>query len=450
MKKIIRPYGAIVIIIMLFSCVVKAQPEAVIDRIIATVGNDVILLSDLEKTYMQYSAQGVRMEEFDMKCEILEELLFQKLLKYQAVLDSVDISDQMVEGELDRRMRFFVSQIGSEEALEKYFQKSISAIKDELSENIYNQLMSETVQRKITENVHITPAEVNAFFRNIPKDSLPLVGSEVGLSHIVIIPKVTDEEKLETKQKLEKMRSEITSASDFRSKAVLYSQDPGSAKKGGDLGSVRRGELYPEVEAVAFSLAEGEISEVFESRAGYHIVQLIERRGERVNLRHILLKPTPSPYTLVATEKQLDSIATLIMSGAMTFEEAARKFSDDESKTTGGVMVNPYSGTNRFPIEQLDVGLFMVIDKLKVGEISRPVSMQTEEGKNAYRIIRLQRRTEPHTANLKDDYQMIQEAALEDKKNRIISDWIIQKTKNTYINIIDDYNACIFQNKWTN
>ncbi|MBU0488761.1 MAG: peptidylprolyl isomerase [Bacteroidetes bacterium] len=439
----------IVILLIFFAPSACHAQENVIDEIVAVIGNDIILKSDIEKTYFQYVMQGARSESFDMKCEILEELMFQKLLKYQAMLDSVDITDKQVEAELDRRMRYFVAQIGSEEALEKYFQKSVAEIKEELGENIYNQLMSETMQRKITENVHITPSEVSDFFRKIPKDSLPMVNSEIEIAQIVKAPVLTDVEKKEAKDKLENIKTQIVTPSDFKSKAVLYSQDPGSAKKGGDLGWVKRGELFTEVEEVAYGLQENEISPVFESKAGFHIVQMIERRGERINIRHILIKPQVSLSSMVSAERYLDSISTLVMTDKMTFEEAAKKFSDDDSKTNGGVLVNPNTGTSRFEMDQIDASLFFIIDKMKAGEISRPVLMETENGGQAYRLVRLVKRTDPHVANLKDDYPMIQDAALESKKEKNISDWILKKTFDTYVQIHEEYKACLFRYKWT-
>jgi peptidyl-prolyl cis-trans isomerase SurA len=262
------------------------------------------------------------------------------------------------------------------------------------------------------------------------------------------MPPINQEEIERVKNKLQELRYRIINGENFATLAILYSEDPGSAKKGGELGLYGRGEMYPEFEAASFALKGDEVSEIVKTEAGYHIIQLIERRGEYINVRHILIRPKVSPADLVKAKKELDSIADLIENGTYTFEEAVTEFSDDPSKNNNGLVLNPMSGTSLFEADQLDPKVFFVIDKLEVGEISVPVQFQTPDGKDAYRILQLRKRTEPHKANLKDDYDRIQEWALEQKKQDVITKWVEEKSNNTYVRVNDDFKECGFVNKW--
>ena len=426
--------------------IAKSQGK-VIDNISAIVGNNIILKSEIETQYMQVMAQGGK-GGTELKCKIFEELLFQKLLLHQAEVDSVVVTEGQIESEMDRRIRFFINQIGSQEKLEEYYKKSISDIKEEFRGFIKDQLLSQQVQTKITEKIKITPSEVRTFYTSIPKDSLTAVNSEIEIGHIVKTPHISDNIKTETRNKLIELRERIIKENDFAALAVLYSEDPGSAKKGGELGFTNRGELYPEFEAVAYNLKVGEVSQVLESKAGFHIIQLIERRGERINVRHILFQPKPSVNDIAKAKQDLDSIYTLIQSNKYTFAEAALKFSDDPSKNNNGIIINSASGTSKFDAKDIEPSLFFVVDNLKPGEISKPVPMRTDDGKQAYRIIYLKSRTAPHTANLKDDYDKIQTLALQFKQNEEIEKWVNEKLKTTYVNIIDKSLNCTFKNKW--
>jgi peptidyl-prolyl cis-trans isomerase SurA len=435
-------------VITLFALSVSAQPQKkLIDQVIAVVGNNIILQSDLENQYFQMLQQGGEENE-NSRCELLEELLFQKLLLHQAKLDSVKINDSQVESEMDRRMRYFIQQIGSEEKLEEYYGKSINAIKDEFREIIRDQLLIQQVQQKITGNITVTPAEVKSFFNKIPKDSLPFVNSELEVAQIVAYPKISNEAKDEARTKSEELRARVVKGESFSTLAVLYSEDPGSAKRGGELGFVERGVFVPEFEAVAFRLKIGQISEIVETTFGYHFMELIERRGERINIRHILITPKVGQDDLKKARHYIDSIRTLIINtDTLNFNEAAALFSDDkDTKYNGGLLVNPVNGTNRFEADQLDPSVFFTVDKMKVGEISQPVAYQMPGGKQAFRILYLKTRTEPHRANLKDDYQRIQDAALNDKQDKIIAKWIDKKMSTTYFKISDDYKSCNMEN----
>ena len=427
-----------------------AAQEKVIDRIVGVVGKNIILQSELEVQYNQYLAQG-NTPNPDVKCEIMDQMLLSKLMINQAELDSVDVPESQVEGELDRRIRYFVSQIGSEQKLEEYYKKSIAEIKAEFRETIKDQLLAQTIQSKITKDVNASPSDVRAYFERIPVDSLPYINAELEIAQVVKYPVVSAEEKRDVKEELERIRQKIMDGTDFGAMAGLYSQDPGSAKRGGELGFVSRGDLVPEFEAAAFALKGTEISKVFESKYGYHIVQLIERRGAQINVRHILLKPKMNSVNLAASSLLLDSIAKAIRSGSISFAEAAQRFSDDEeTRNSGGVMVNGATGTTRFEPDQLDPTMFFQVDKMMVGEVSAPTLFQNAEGSQGYRLLLVKSRTEPHHANLKDDYQRVQNAALTEKQNNALLDWVKKKKATTYIHVDDDFRNCEALQDWFN
>ena len=427
------------------------QPQGeLVDEVIAIVGSNIVLKSDIEAQYIQFRMQqgGAAGGESSVKCNIMESMLRQKLLLSQGELDSVEVSDMQVESEMDRRLRYYIKQFGSQEKLEEFYQQSIFEIKDEFRGLIKQQMMMETVQNSITTDVTVTPSEVRSFYKDIPKDSLPLINSEVELIQIVKKPPINPEERERIRNKLLELRKRVLGGESFATLAILYSEDPGSAKSGGELGFVGRGELYPEFEAVAFNLKEGEVSDILETEAGFHIIQMIERRGDYINVRHILLQPKVSPLDLMKAKNELDSIAGLIEEGKYTFEESVAEFSDDPSKNNGGLLINPNTGTSVFEADELDPKVFFVIDKLEVGEISAPVPFKTDDNKDAYRILYLKKRTEPHKANLKDDYDKIQMWALEQKKQEVIQDWVAVKIDKTFIKISDSYKDCEFANNW--
>jgi peptidyl-prolyl cis-trans isomerase SurA len=428
----------------------QRQQGVIIDQIVAVVGANVILHSDVEAQYIQYRMQegGARGSAKTIKCNLLENMLYQKLLLNQAELDSVEVSEAQVEGEMDRRLRHYISMFGSPEKFEEFYKKSILQFKEDLREQVKELMMVENVQQTITKDVKITPSEVRAFFKQIPTDSLPFLNSEFQLSQIVIMPPINKDEKERVKDKLTGLRDRILKGESFATLAILYSEDPGSAKNGGELGLHGRGEMFPEFEAVAFSLKDGEVSEIVETEAGYHIIQLIERRGDYINVRHILVMPKVSPLDLAKAKVKLDSVSQLIQDKKYTFEEAVKKFSEDPSKNNGGILVNPMTGNSVFESDQLDPKVFFVIDKLKVGDISNPVPFKMDDGKDAYRILYLKSRTEPHRANLKEDYDKIQSWALEDKKGKVMNEWISEKIESTYIKINGDLGKCEFTNDW--
>lgn len=419
--------------------------EKVVDRIIAVVGQNMVLESDIESQYLQAKMQGsIEGASRTVKCQILENMLLQNVMLNQAELDSVQVSDSEVEQSLDQRLHYFISQFGSQEKLEEYYGKTILEIKEEFRSLVKNNMLVDEVQKSITKNVFVTPSEVKDFYRKMPTDSVPLISAKVEMRQIVKIPPVSLEQKVLIKEKLRDLRRRVMEGENFATLAILYSEDPGSAAKGGEIGFFGRGELYPEYEAAAFKLKEGEVSEVIETKAGFHIIQLIERKGDYINTRHILLQAKPSPVDLENARTSLDSLLVKIRKGEITFEAAAEKYSDDPGKSGGGYIINPYNGTTWFEMDQLEPQVSFIINKLDVGQISSPSPTQTEDGKDAFRLVKLQARTEPHRANLTDDYSYLQELALQKKKQEKLVDWVNKNVGNTYIMVIDDYKSCPF------
>lgn len=431
----------------------------VVDKVVAVVGKNIILQSDVEGQYIQYRMQGdIQGNANDMRCAILEDLLFQKLMLNQAEMDSLTVTDNEVEMEMNRRISELVGRAGSQEKLESIFNKSMSEIKEELRRLVKDRMLQDQVRNGILSGVAVTPAEVRNFYRSQPQDSIPMIGEEYEIAQIVKRPPVSIDQKLQVKDQLYQIRKRILDGeSSFSTMAILYSEDPGSAKKGGELGFTGRGEFAPEFEATAFNLRDGEISEVIETQFGFHIIQLIERRGEYVNCRHILMTAKVPVEALEQAQHELDSAATLIRSGAMTFEEACLKFSDDDSKTNGGYISNPAMGGHRLGSSDIqEMGeyfpefknLAFVISKLDVGQVSDPVPMTTNDNKDAFRVVVIKKKIPAHKANLNDDYWRIQTWALNQKNQSVIQQWIKDKAKKAYIRIDEDYKDCDFQFDW--
>jgi peptidyl-prolyl cis-trans isomerase SurA len=444
----IRKRVMLAIALCMIMIAAKAQ-EKVIDEVVATVGSHMIMLSDIEQQYMQMRAQeGFNTNSTTARCQILESMLFQKLMLNQAEFDSLKVTDEEVEGSLDSKLRYYIQQFGSRDKLEAFYKKSIDQIKAEFKEPIREQLLEEQVQQKITADIKVTPSQVKKYFNDIPSDSIPIIATEYEIAEIVKDPPLSPEELNTAKEKIAALRARIVKGEKFATLAILYSEDPGSAPKGGELGLFGRGDMYPEFEAAAFSLKKGEVSDIIKTKAGYHILQLIERRGEYVNARHILIIPKVSAMDIAQAKVKLDSIADLIRKDSITFEKAVRKYSDDPNRINGGLLINPASGNSRFEASQVDREVFFVIDKMKVGDVSKPVPMTNEDGKEAYRLLYLKVRTEPHRASLKDDYNQIQEWALSDRKSKAISDWIMKKISTSYVNVTDTYKSCKFTHKW--
>ncbi len=445
----LRRFFAVFAIVTICSSTIYAQQAQVIDKIVAVVGNNIIMQSDIEEQYMQYRMQGgIKGSASSIRCEILEDMLFRKLMLNQAELDSITVSDEQIDSEVDRYIRYYLSQFGSQEKLEKYYDKPMKDIKNDLRDMLKEKQLMEEVQRKIVEGVNATPSDVRDFYYNIPKDSIPMVSAQYEIAELVKKPPITLDEKLAVKERLYGLRSRILKGERFSTMALLYSEDPGSAKKGGELGFKGRGELVPEFEAAAFALKDGEISEVVETEYGYHIIQLIERRGDYINVRHILLTVKVSPEALQTAYNELEYIADLIRKDSITFDEAVKVHSDEDDKTNGGYLINPVTGGTLFAAEDLDQQVSVVINRLQVGEVSDPVPMKTKNDKDAYRLLIIKKKTTPHKANLKEDYALIQQWTMQKLRQDAINKWIDAKSSKAYVKISDDYKDCDFNFDW--
>ncbi len=423
------------------------QEPVVVDEIVAVVGNQIILASEIatQKNQLREQYKITNPDE----CAILEELLIERLMLHQAAVDSIDVSESQIQSELDRRMRHFVQQFGSEKKMEEYLGKSMVELKEDYHDQLYDQLRIQQVQGKITEDVNVTPAEVTQYFNNIPIDSLPLISSQVEVAQLVVYPAENSEEISKTIERLEKFRKEVAAGKDFGTLAILYSEDPGSASQNGELGMQEKGTFVPEFDAVAFSLNDGQVSKVFKTQFGYHIMQMIERRGEKYNARHILLKPKSKSEDLIAAKNKLDSLIGVMKRDSISFEVAATRFSmDDDTKNNGGVIVNLQTGSPRFDMSEIDPQVSFTIDKMEVGDVSPPVVLTTTSGTQGYRILKLITRTKPHRANLREDYQLVQEAASSGLRNDAMKSWVNKKIAVSYIKLSDTYRTCVTNYNW--
>ncbi|HOP02982.1 MAG TPA: peptidylprolyl isomerase [Tenuifilaceae bacterium] len=422
-----------------------ASSQEVIDQVVAVVGADMILLSDIEQEVLRMKMQGY-LPDGDVKCNVLEEMLIHKLLLHQAMIDSLPSNEMMVEGEMERRLNFFINQVGSEAALEKYFNKSIFQIKDDIRDMIQETQLTQQMRSKLVENVSITPSEVKDFYKTIPQDSLPQVPVQYELRQIVLYPSSSGDAKFQVRERLLEIRERILKGERFAPLAVAYSEDRASATKGGELGFRSREELVKSFADVAFSLKEGQVSQIVESEYGFHIIQMIEKRGDQVNVRHILMKPSFSSEVLMKTSQRLDSIAYKIRSDSISFINAARLFSEDtKTRVGGGIMINAQTGTSLFEKEHLPPTDFFVIKNLNVGEISEPFESRDEHANIIYKIITVTRIIPTHRANLKDDYATIQTIAKSKKEQDVFMEWVAKATKTTYIKIDPSFVKCEFR-----
>ncbi|MEJ5265084.1 MAG: peptidylprolyl isomerase [Bacteroidales bacterium] len=416
--------------------------KVIVDRVIGVVGNSIILQSDFEQQLLQYKAQRMRVDP----CFVFENFLIQKLMVNQAKVDSIEVSEATVEMQLNNRIDMYIQQAGSREKLEEYFNRSLSQIKEDMRQPMREQLIMQKMSGEITKNLKITPSEVEAFYLSLPPDSIPLVNTQYEYKQIVIHPPYTEQAIFEIKNQLLNLRKAVLDGRSFASLAVIYSEDQASAVNGGEIGFMSRGELDPEYARVAFSLKEGAVSGIVETQFGYHLIQVIKRDGDRVNTRHILMRPKPTEKEIKYAYNKLDSILTLIKNDSITFEKAAFLFSTDEAtKMSYGQVVNPYNSSTRFEIDQLPQEDYVMLKKLNIGEISAPFQSTDAAKRPIFKIVKLVNRIEPHKANLKDDYQLIQEMALENKKKKIIDEWIDNKIKTTYIRIDPSFAKCKFE-----
>ena len=435
--------NSIVIALCLLSFLGYSQNS--IEGIVAVVGNKVIFKSAVETQYLQMRQSAVVGEE--AKCQILDEMMFQKLLSHHAEVDSLIVSDDEVDRAIEQRIDFFVNQIGSVQKLEVYFGKSISELREEFQTLFREQILGQRMESKVTSEVKATPKDVLEFYNRIPEDSLPIFPEEIYLSQVVVFPKVDAKERERITNKLNGFKQRIKDGEDFAFLASLYSDDPGSAKQGGDLGFVKKGKLVPKFESVAFRLQEDELSDIVETKFGFHLIQMVKRRGEQFKIRHILIKPKISVQAINDAKSTLDSLVNLMDSDTLSFEQLAVKYSEDESKNNGGVIVNPQTGSSSFVLKELDASVSSTIDGLSQKEISKPTVFETYDGRKACRIIHVDRIIEEHKANLKEDYDRIQSVALQELKAVALQNWKREKIKETYIDIKDDF-GCVWSDNW--
>lgn len=440
--------------LFLFICLVfksgqlDAQPT-VIDEVIAQVGDEIVLLSNIQEQKLQAIQQGQKIDD-KSNCFILEEYMFQELLLNQAKIDSIMIPENQVLAEMDNRLRYFEMQIGGRDKLEEFYGKSVEEIKEEFYGMIEESMMVQEMERTITSDVKVSPKEVREFYNSLPKDSIPYINSQIEYARIVFKPKISQKSKQEIIDQLEGFREDfISGEKSFSTYAALYSDDPGSSSRGGEFDFVPKGTFVPEFDAVAFELEEGEISQVFETDYGFHILQLIERRGNEYKGRHILRIPKVDLDTRREVMQKADSVYQLIKMDKLTFAEAAERYSEDEStKLNGGKVFNPQTGDSKWDVADIQKNIFLTIDNMDEGDVSKPIVTNSQTGKQEIHIMKLTSRSKPHIANLRDDYNFIRQATMASKKQDVIDDWINGSIDQAYIKITDDFKGCPFKYNW--
>jgi len=422
--------------------------DNIIDEVVWIVGDEAILRSEVEEERLraQYEGQAIPGDPY---CVIPEQLAVQKLFLHQAELDSVEVSESTVSHQVDMRMNYYISQIGSKEKMEEYFRKSSSEIREEMMKSVRNQMIIQQMQQKLTSNIKPTPAEIRRFYNSLPPDSIPMMPAEVEVQILSFVPPVPIEETERIKTKLRDFTERVISGQvDFSMLARFYSEDTESAKHGGELGFVGRGQLVPEFADVAFNLNDPKkVSRIVETEYGYHIIQLIEKHGERINCRHILLKPRVSVTDKMNALTRLDSIAKVIRADSLTFEQAIIRYSEDKNTVmNAGLMTNPNTGASKFEYQDLPAEIAKQIYSMQEGDISDPfVMMDPTKNKEVCAIVKLKRKTDVHRANLTDDFQAVK-AMLEQKlSNEFIHNWILKKQKETYVQIDPRWTGCDFE-----
>ena len=422
--------------------------DNVIDEVIWIVGEEAILRSEVEEERLraQYEGQSIAGDPY---CVIPEQLAVQKLFLHQAELDSIEVNESSVSSQVDMRMNYYISQIGSKEKMEEYFRKSSSEIREEMMTMVRNQMIIQQMQSKLTENISPTPAEVRRYYNALPQDSIPMVPAQVEVQILSVEPAVPLEETERIKSRLREFTERVhTGNADFSMLARLYSEDVESAKRGGELGFVGKGQLVSEFADVAFNLTDPKrVSRIVQTEYGYHIIQLVEKKGDRINCRHILLKPRISSDDKVRAIGKLDSIRTLVVDSGMTFEVAVAKFSEDKNTVmSGGLMTNMNTGASKFEYQDLPPEIAKQIYTLKEGDVSQPfVMMDRTKNKEICAIVRLKTTRDVHKANLVDDFQVIREMYEQKLRVDLIDKWIRQKQNEIYVSIDPAWRGCDFQ-----
>ncbi len=423
--------------------------DKIIDQIVAIVGGNIILKSDVEYMNIQQQAQGMT-SEGDMKCEILENLLIDRLLIAEAELDTlIDVTPNQVNQQMDQQIQMYISRLGSEKAVEEYFSKPIALIKSDMQEGIRNQLLSSQMQNKIVQDVTATPSEVRYNFRNMEEDDIPSIPTKYEYAQITIKPEISIEEENRVKSQLRDLKHRAEEGANFASLAIMYSEEPGASRTGGELPYYGRGELDPSYAAAAFNLKPGKISNVVKSEFGYHIIQQINKQGEKVKTRHILMRAKPSVEAKEQAFERLDSLANMLRKNEIPFDHAAMMFSSDKnSRNSGGDVINPNTMSSSFSVQELESDVSKVLTKMNINEISQPFeSIDPTNQQPVYKIIKLVNKTKEHKANIQDDYQQLADMYLAKKKEEELQKWIAERQSETYIRIDDTYANCNFRFK---
>jgi peptidyl-prolyl cis-trans isomerase SurA len=423
------------------------KSQVLVESVAGIVGNEVIYLSDIENAVADMRRSGNKTSPEAMSCNIFHDMLVQKLFTDQARIDSITVTDDAIEADLNMRLNDFIRKAGSEEALVAYFKKSMIEIKRDVKKGLLEQETVREVQNNIAKDISITPAALKKYYASISKDSLPVVPAKYQLSLIQLDPPSNEENKAEARQRLLDLRSRILKGESFSVLARLYSEDTESAKNGGEIGYVTRGEVEKEYANAAFSLlTKNTVSKIVETKFGYHLIQLIDKKGDMVNTRHILVRPKVKPDQAAKATAKLDSIADMIRKDSITFEKAAMRYSTHkDSRTNGGKMVSTdQSRVTWFTLEELSPEMYVRIRDMKVGEISEPFKTTDENNNEVFRIIKLDNVLPAHKANLKDDYQSLYDAALMQERSKVFDKWVKEKIKNTYIRISEEFKSCEF------
>jgi len=423
------------------SSIFAQQSPVIIDRVVAVVGDFNVLQSDIEGQFLQMKMNNPYLPD-ESKCEIFNFFIEQKLMMNQAKIDSIEVSPASVEQQLESRLSYFLSQFGSEEEMEEYFNKPIYDIREDLRETMEEMMITQQVEQAITGDINITPSEVKKFFRSIPPDSIPFIESEVKVAQIVAYPAFSDDAIFQVKERLLELRKRIIEGESFATLAILYSDGP-SASNGGEIGFSSKGSLDKAYAEAAWSLKEGQVSKIVESEFGFHIIQVIERRGDMVNTRHILLRPKADAQAKTKAVEKLDTIRHYILADSITFQAAALSYSEDKkTNANGGLLVNPQTGAATFRFNELNTTDYYVIRDLEVGSVSEPFETKDQNGKTAYKMMKLISRTEPHRANLQQDYLLLQNMAMVEKRQQVMNEWYQSKKQTTYIKVNDAFRSC--------
>ncbi len=422
--------------------------QGIIDEVIWVVGDEAILRSEVEEERLraQYEGQTINGDPY---CVIPEQLAVQKLFLHQAIIDSVEANESSVSHQVDMRMNYYINQIGSKEKMEEYFRKTSSEIREEMMTTVRNQMIIQQMQQKLTADIKPTPADIRRYYNSLPLDSLPMMPAQVEVQILSFEPPVPAEETERVKQRLREFTERVQNGTaDFGMLARLYSEDTESAKRGGELGFVGKGQLVSEFAEVAFNLNDPKrVSRIVQTEYGYHIIQLIEKKGERINCRHILLRPRISATDKVRAIEQLDSIRRLIVADSLLFEQAVIRYSQDKNTVmNAGLMINPNTGSSRFEYQDLAPEIAKQIYNLNEGDVSQPfVMMDQTKNREVCAIVRVAKKTDVHRANLKDDFQAIKSMLEQKLSAEFIHDWILKKQKSTYVQIDPAWQGCDFE-----